>query len=280
MALYQRKEVIGGMTLYQANCLDLAPTLGRFEHAIFDPPYEQSLHDAKSPEKTRKLRNDGCKELETLSFAGIDAIRDDVVALGQQVDGWFMAFCTSEGIGRWADAINPSPMNYKRACHWIKPDAMPQMNGQGPAQGAEHFVTAWAGGGFSRWNGGGKRGVYTEMTNPKDRHGGHPTEKPWRLMRDILFDFTNPGDLIADFFMGSGTTLVAAALTGRRAIGIELNPDYFEMACHRVDKAVRSAGALGQQTAPMVQTSLLDAGSPVLRPKTRPKQGDLLEGVQ
>lgn len=270
MAGYQRKEVIGGMTLYQANCLDLAPALGRFDHAIFDPPYEQSLHDAKSAGKARKLRKDGGKELETLPFAGIDEIRDDVVALGQQVDGWFAAFCTSEGIGPWAAAINASPMKYKRACHWIKPDSTPQLNGQCPAQGAEHFVTAWAGTGFSRWNAGGKRGVYTEMTNPKDRHGGHPTEKPWRLMRSLLFDFTNPGDLIADFFMGGGTTLVAAALTGRRAIGIELRSDYFEMACHRVEKAVRGARDLGVQSVPIVQMSLLDA--------PRWVQGNLLEG--
>jgi len=248
---------IGPCRLILADALDVMPTLGSVDHIITDPPYEQHLHDAKMID-ARPLRMDGGGELKGLDFAGINAIRSDVVAQSSTIcSGWFIAFCTIEGVARWADAINPSAMKYKRACLWVKPDSTPQMNGQGPAQGAECFVTAWCGKGFARWNAGGKRGVYTHLTNPPDRHGMHPTEKPWRLMRELLHDFTKPGDLILDPFMGSGTTLVAAALTGRRAIGIECNPAYFEIARHRVTKAVTSAGALGAQTAQQRQGALI-----------------------
>lgn len=225
---------IGDCTLILGNCLEVMPQIGEVDHAIFDGPYEAFMHDAKNSGRTPN-RTDKGADLKELDFASIDEIRDDVVRLCEPLtQGWFISFCTSEGVARWADAINASKMKYKRACVWIKPDSTPQLNGQGPAQGAEHFVTAWCGKGYAKWNAGGKRGVYTHFVNPPDRHGGHPTEKPWRLFAELMRDFTNPGDMILDPFMGSGTTLVAAAKTGRRAIGIEMNPKYFAMACDRV----------------------------------------------
>lgn len=162
-----------------------------------------------------------------------------VMPLAAMCDGWFIAFCTVEGARPWADCINASPMRYKRACIWVKPDSTPQLNGQGPAQGAEVFVTAWAGGGHSRWNAGGKRGVYTFNVNNPERHGVHPTEKPRRLMSAILADFTTAGQIVCDPFMGSGTTGVAAVMAGRRFIGIERDERYFEIACKRIEDAQR-----------------------------------------
>lgn len=51
----------------------------------------------------------------------------------------------------------------------------------------------------------------------------HPTEKPIRLMKKILEDYTEEGDWVLDCFMGSGTTGIAAVGMGRNFIGIELN---------------------------------------------------------
>lgn len=257
MPAWQRIEVVGPVTLYLGDCLQVMPEVGVVDHMIMDPPYEAETHTAKA--KAGSVRRvDGGAEFQALNFDCINEIRDDVVAMGRFSRNWFIAFCQGEGIGRWADCINASPMRYKRACHWIKPDAAPQMNGQGPAQGAEHFVCAWAGKGYSKWNGGGKRGVYTHNTNSRYRTGGHPTEKPIELMREIILDFTQPGDLIADLFMGSGTTLVACAQTGRRGIGIESNAQYFDLALARVRKAVAYAAQLGVQPAANVQADFLN----------------------
>lgn len=247
---WKRMEQIGDCTLYLGNCLELAPTLGHVSHMIFDPPYEATLHAAKNSLRGRKHRNDGVAELKGLDFAPIDAIRDDVVSLGVDCcDGWFIAFCTTEGVAKWADAINPTRMKYKRACVWVKPDSTPQLNGQGPAQGAENFVAAWAGRGYSRWNSGGKRGVYTHCVNV-NRDGRHPTEKPVPLMRELLADFTQPGQTILDPFMGSGTTGVACAKMGRKFIGIELDPKYFDVACERIRKAYAQPDLLTDWIAP------------------------------
>ena len=69
--------------------------------------------------------------------------------------------------------------------------------------------------------------------------GLHPTQKPVALMEYLIKTYTNEGDTVLDFTMGSGTTLVACANLGRKGIGIELDPDYFEIARKRVEQAQR-----------------------------------------
>jgi site-specific DNA-methyltransferase (adenine-specific) len=65
----------------------------------------------------------------------------------------------------------------------------------------------------------------------------HPTQKPVALMEYLIRTYTNPGDTVLDNTCGSGTTLVAAINTGRNAIGIERDPDYFRIAQERVRAA-------------------------------------------
>jgi DNA modification methylase len=68
----------------------------------------------------------------------------------------------------------------------------------------------------------------------RDREGYHPTQKPVALMEYLIRTYTNPGDLVLDNCMGSGTTGVAAALSGRHFIGIERDPDYFAICQQRI----------------------------------------------
>ena len=62
----------------------------------------------------------------------------------------------------------------------------------------------------------------------------HPTQKPLPLMIKILEDYTTPADIIVDPFMGSGTTLAAAKSLGRKAIGMDINKAYCEIAVKRL----------------------------------------------
>jgi site-specific DNA-methyltransferase (adenine-specific) len=62
----------------------------------------------------------------------------------------------------------------------------------------------------------------------------HPTQKPVDLMAYLIRTYTNPGEIVLDNTMGSGTTLVAAQQEGRRAIGIELSEDYCQIAVERL----------------------------------------------
>lgn len=67
----------------------------------------------------------------------------------------------------------------------------------------------------------------------------HPTQKPVKLMQDIIKTNTNENDVVFDSFMGSGSTGVACVNTGRKFIGIELDEKYFNIAKKRIDDAIR-----------------------------------------
>lgn len=261
-----------GWQIALMDCLDLDWPDKSVHHVIADPPYESHMHRAKA--NARGRRHDGTAVSKPLDFADIGSIRAAaarrMVALSQ---GWVIVFCTPEGVAPWRDALEAAGAKYKRACVWVKPDATPQLNGQGPAMGAEMFVCAWAGSGYARWNAGGKRGVYTHLTNPPGRDGRHPTEKPVALMADLIQDFTDPGQTVFDPFMGGGSTGVAALRHGRRFTGTEIDPAYFAVAEQRL--AVAGAdmfGAAASAAAPIAVDVALPIHMPRLR-KPKPAAG-------
>ncbi len=65
----------------------------------------------------------------------------------------------------------------------------------------------------------------------------HPTQKPVELAAHFIRLHTTTDEIVLDPFMGSGTTGVACAQTGRRFIGVEIDPKYFEIACKRIEAA-------------------------------------------
>jgi len=123
--------------------------------------------------------------------------------------------------------------------------------------GAEMFVTAWCGTGHSKWNGGGRRNVFTHLTNQPDRHGVHPTEKPLSLMVELVSLFSQAEDVILDPFMGSGTSGAAAIKLGQRFIGVELNEKYFDIACARIANAVSNPPMFRHERPKSDQTSMM-----------------------
>ena len=70
----------------------------------------------------------------------------------------------------------------------------------------------------------------------------HPTQKPVALLEDLVSTYSNPGNVVLDFTMGSGSTGVACVNTGRNFIGMELDPGYFEVAQKRIEDAQKAVG--------------------------------------
>lgn len=236
MSAIRRKEVIGSCELYLGDCLEILPLLGKVDAVVTDPPYEQLMQDLHA--STRLRRTDGGNERKALTFSGINEIREPLLQeIARVNEGWLLAFCNVEGVWHWRQAILAAGLKFKTTCIWVKPDATPKMNGQGPALAYECFTTTWCGRGHARWNAGGKRGTYTHLTNQRDRDGRHPTEKPLPLMCEILDDFTPDSGKILDPFMGSGTTGVACLKLGRKFIGIEVDETYFDVAVDRIKRA-------------------------------------------
>jgi site-specific DNA-methyltransferase (adenine-specific) len=80
--------------------------------------------------------------------------------------------------------------------------------------------------------------VHFDIENAQGAGRWHPTQKPVALMEYLIRTYTNEGETVLDFTMGSGTTGVAAVQTGRRFIGIERDESYFEVAQNRIQKAL------------------------------------------
>jgi DNA modification methylase len=85
---------------------------------------------------------------------------------------------------------------------------------------------------------------------------GHPAPMPYSMAHDHIFSWSNLAETILDPFMGSGTTLVACAKMGRKGIGIELDPDYFDIAVERVRKAYEQPDLFIAPPTPPTQDAL------------------------
>jgi site-specific DNA-methyltransferase (adenine-specific) len=85
---------------------------------------------------------------------------------------------------------------------------------------------------FNLWQGGKSKSNVLEYK--KDNDGYHPTQKPVALLEDLIKTYSNEGNTVLDFTMGSGSTGVACVNTGRDFIGIELDENYFNIAKERI----------------------------------------------
>lgn len=224
---------------------------GAIDHTITDPPYEAAAHTLQR----RVKRDGGAMEIEALSFAPIsDGERGWVAGeIARVTKRWMVAFCQVEAAVKWSDAFVAGGATTKRIGVWIKPDGMPQFSGDRPGMGYESMVFAHRKG-RSSWNGGGRVGVFTH--NKFDERSGHETQKPLPLMLELVELFTDPGELILDPFVGSGTTGVACLRLGRRFIGIERDERYAAVARERLRAEERG---LSLREARAGQTTIFDA---------------------
>lgn len=205
-----------------------------------DPPYSQHVHTKQW--QGAALTSKGAARCST-RFAEIGfghLTREDRLRLAHAYHSlarrWVIVFCDIEGVAGWIEDLKAAGLDYVRTCVWDKVDSSPQFTGDRPASAAECFVCAHQPG-KKRWNAGGKRNVYRVPVNGNTGAKDHPTQKPIALIRQILEDFTDPGDLILDSHAGSGTTGAACIELGRRFVGFELDPKHHATASKRLGEA-------------------------------------------
>jgi hypothetical protein len=234
-------------TLYQGDALRIVPLLSGYDHCITDPPYEAHVHTMAR--RTRAVL-EGRTPYAAIPFPPItERQRRLFLRLSCQ---WVLIFCQIEASGAYERMFGRQ--HYRKTCTWIKVDSAPQFTGDRPAQGTEHFVCAWMAEGRSVWNAGGKRGIYTHRVRDGQPRL-HATQKPLGLMRELIQDFTQQGDVVLDPFMGSGTTGVACLDLGRRFMGIEQDPATFHTACQRLAQSA-AQGRLFTESRPATQARL------------------------
>lgn len=242
-----REEIIGDARLILGDCREVLPTLGRVDAVIADPPYADNTHKQA---KTNRGKGWGTK-LVTFEALDDDGFRAVATACLAASDGWVVMTCDYRHAALMYDAPE-----FVRLGAWVKPNPMPQISGDRPGQGFEAVLILHAGRRRKAWARGGGAGVWTVPT-----HGGGaevPTQKPLALAQAFVADFTLPGELVCDPFMGSGTTGVACALSGRRFVGIEADARHFDVCRRRIEEAYRQPRLFEDPPPKPVQGSMFD----------------------
>lgn len=202
-----RKEVIGDCTLYLGDCLEVLPTLGRFDAVVTDPPYglgdKWEGGNAASRSKW-KLADGGAG---TQWDGDISTALPAVIAIAAHSIVWGGNYYNLPPMRGWLiwDKIVRNFTSGHVEMAWTTIDQPTRAFNFAHAQLASE----------------GKK---------------HPTQKPLSLMIWCL-GFIPKARTVLDPFMGSGTTGVACAKLGRKFTGIEIDPGYFEIACKRIRDA-------------------------------------------
>lgn len=200
-----REERIGGQRLILGDCLKVMPFLARFDAVVTDPPYGIGITSSNRLAVSRGLGGKAWDDAPA-DVSHITAMNIPAIIWG----------------GNYFD-LPPT----RAPLVWDKNNA---------GRDFADFEMAW-----SNLDMVARRYIF----RPMNMDGGkqHPTQKPVALMEWCL-GFLPNAKTILDPFMGSGTTLVACQRMGRNGTGIELDPDYFDIACRRVDEATRQPDLL------------------------------------
>ena len=143
-------------------------------------------------------------------------------------------FCNKDQVPQFLNFGISKGLNFD-ILTWHKPDPTP-MCGNKYLSDTEYII-------FLRGKGAHVYGTYAtkkkwflQNSNTEDKEiWGHPTIKPLNIIQTLIVNASQAGELILDPFMGSGTTAVACIKEKRHFIGFELNKEYFDKACKRID---------------------------------------------
>lgn len=207
----------------RGDCLELMATIpdGSVDMVLCDLPY------GEVSQKSSGLR--------LLDRGKADACDIDLKGMADEFNrlctGSIYAFCGTEQISHLVGYFKSHGMT-TRVCVWEKTNPSP-MNGKRLwLSGLEFCVFARKAN--ATFNEHCKKALWQA---PSGRSKIHPTEKPLKLMERLILASSNPGDVVLDTCMGSGTTGVACVNTGRDFIGIERDENYFNIASNRIKEA-------------------------------------------
>jgi len=205
-------ETIGNATLYLGDCLEILPTLGKVDAVITDPPY--GIGASAGTGKYGRLRIEAEGDLRWDKSAP----PPELIRLA--IEG-----------GNRAVVFGGNYFNLPPSRNYLVWD-------KGAGFKARDFAEcemAWC-----SWDGNARVLCHDPLARGDYRGKEHPTQKPVAVMTWAILHAGEIGTIL-DPFMGSGTTGVACMNLGRKFIGIEIEPKYFDIAARRIEDAQRQS---------------------------------------
>lgn len=212
---------------------DVLADVGEVDALVADPPYGARTHDGHkagvdgrrdSPAYgfERRYLEYGCwSEPEVAAF---------VSEWSPRCRGWFCAMTSHDLAPSWHAALERDGRYVFAPVPCVMRGMTCRLKGDGPSSWSVWLIVARPKSAqFAAW--GTLPGAYTGSAGERVHIGG----KPLWLMRAIIRDYTRPGDLVVDPCAGAATTLIAARLEGRNAIGAEMDPATYEIGKARIE---------------------------------------------
>jgi site-specific DNA-methyltransferase (adenine-specific)/modification methylase len=229
----ERVDLLDGrVTLYRGDSAAILPTLGKVDACVTDPPYGIDIA-SRGGIGTSNLR--GIVRDYGASDWDAKPVSPETIEAMRASSDWQVIF--------GGNYYNLGPTQCwlvwdKQATGHFADCELAWTNLQKPVR-----RITWL------WN-----GMIRKDNEPR---GFHPTQKPVGVMKWCIEHLPDDAGTILDPFMGSGTTGVAAVKLGRRFIGIEIDPRYFDIACRRIEDAARQPDLFHEHVPRPVQESLL-----------------------
>jgi site-specific DNA-methyltransferase (adenine-specific)/modification methylase len=214
------KVEINNCTLYLGDCMEILQTLSKVDAVITDPPYGINENSKKVASRGNLAAPKDYGDFDWDKAPPSDKLIDLIRTKGQ-----YQAF-----FGGNYFTLPPT------SC-WLVWD---KLNGDNDFADCELAWTNWPKAVRRlqwRWNG---------MIRQGNEERYHPTQKPIGVMKWVI-ELCPKAETILDPFMGSGTTGVAAIQMGRKFIGIEREPKYFDIACKRIEQASKQVDMFVEQ---------------------------------
>lgn len=221
-----KKETIGNATLYLGDACEVLPSLGPVDAVVTDPPYGVMLGEMNNGQARAKDQQPYTMFSDTVAYLESVVVPSFKIAMERSKRA----------------VVTPGNRN---AFLYPKPaDVGVWYNPAGTGRGKWGFILAHLILYYGADPRAGIKATASSTWGKSDPIGavkadGHPCPKPLLFMRWMVDKASVAGELVLDPFMGSGTTGVACIDTGRRFIGIEIEPLYFEQACERIENAQR-----------------------------------------
>ena len=266
--------IIGNATLYNGDCLEVMRGIAdeTIDMVWTDPPYGHSNADGDFLSARADIMRDGrANPAKPIANDDADSMRFvvsgmlDEAARVLRSDCCCCCCCCCGGGGprptfAWlAQRMDERGMAFFHSVIWDKLNP-----GVGWRYRRQHemVMVSHRKGGKLAWSGelDAMPNIYSESKPRDDRH---PNVKPVGLVTRFIKAHTTQGQVVLDPFMGSGTTGVAAVQMGRKFIGIELDPKYFDIACRRIEDAQRMTDMFAHDPRDAYEQTM--------------QQGDLLE---
>lgn len=205
---------------------------------LTDPPYNLARHSTGNiPLPGRAPMNNDVADWDRVDFRP-EEWADEFVRILKPTGNLFI-FTSYNQIGRWYDCLDRR-FDASNFMVWHKTNPAPKIFKAGFLNSCELVFTCWNK--RHTWNFSSQRDMHNFLESPicmrpeRLQDPKHPTQKPVAILRRIVEMASNAGQIVLDPFMGVGSTGVAAIQLGRKFIGVEIDPTYFDAAKQRVQR--------------------------------------------